>query len=124
MPVIATTKLWETEDVQEFLWGLVKVNQAQMRRGLVPRSGLYQSGVRYQAEPLGSEVWQTAKEVYSHRVADCEDLVALRCAELLMAGQDVSPYVKDVRPGLRHCLVRHASGALECPSRTLGMGKG
>ena len=123
MPVVATTRLWTTEDCQEYLWGLIRMNMAQMRRGAVPKSGLYKSHIRYQAEPLGSEVWQSAEEVYKNGVGDCEDLVAIRVAEYRLQGVEATPYIKDVRPGLRHCLVRLPNGALECPSRALGMGK-
>lgn len=121
MPIITTARVWTTSQVQGLLWGIMMASVAQIREGLV-RVPLYKSGVRYAREPLGSEVWQTALETLEKGFGDCEDLVAWRCAELRCAGEDATPYVKDVRPGLRHCLVRRANGALEDPSRALGMG--
>ncbi len=132
MPIVATTRVWTTGEVQAYLWGIVALNLEQMRVGAVTQE-LYKSRVRYQAEPLGSEVWQSAKETYELGYGDCEDLVAIRVAEYIhregmpaaMFGRKgVGPYIKDVRPGLRHCLVRLPNGALECPSRKLGMGQG
>lgn len=124
MPVVATSRLWTTGEVQAFLKGLVELNIEQMRVGAVT-TRLYKSHVRYQAEPLGSEVWQSAKETYELGFGDCEDLVGIRVAEYLYwENVKAEPYIKDVRPGLRHCLVRLPGGALECPSRALGMGKG
>lgn len=123
MPIIATTRVWTTGEVQAFLWGLVHLNIEQMRVGAVTQE-LYKSHVRYQAEPLGSEVWQSAKETYDFGYGDCEDLVGIRVAEYIhRLGVKAEPYIKDVRPGLRHCLVRLPSGALEDPSRTMGMGR-
>lgn len=124
MPIAVTCRVWTTAEVAGLIWGIMKASEAQIRDGQVT-VWLYDSGVRYMAEPLGSEVWQTFKETLELRHGDCEDLVAARCAELrVRKGIMAEPYVKDVRPGLRHCLVRLPSGALECPSRTLGMGKG
>lgn len=130
MPIVATTRVWTTGEVQSYLWGIVFLNVEQMRVGAVTQR-LYESRVRYQAEPLGSEIWQSAKETLELGFGDCEDLVAWRVAEYIHGGMTagllgktgVSPYIKDVRPGLRHCLVRLPNGALECPSRKLGMGR-
>lgn len=127
MPIITTCRVWTTSQVQGLIWGIMKASEAQILERLV-RVPLYKSGVRYAREPLGSEVWQTMLETYQLGIGDCEDLVAARCAELrtgvllAMPPEDATPYVKDVRPGLRHCLVKRANGQLECPSRVLGMG--
>lgn len=121
MPIISTSRVWTTSQVQGLIWGIMKATEAQIREGLL-RVPLYKSGVRYAREPLGAEVWQTGLETLQLGYGDCEDLCAWRCAELRVAGEDATPYVKDVRPGLRHVLVRRANGKLECPSRALGMG--
>lgn len=121
MPIITTCRVWTTSQVQGLLWGIMKATEAQIREGLI-RVTLYKSGVRYAREPLGSEVWQTGLETLQLGHGDCEDLVAWRCAELRVNGEEATPYVKDVRPGLRHCLVKRADGSLEDPSRALGMG--
>jgi hypothetical protein len=115
--------MWTSGEVQAYLEGLVHLNIEQMRVGAVTQR-LLKSHVRYQAEPLGSEIWQSAKETYELGFGDCEDLVSIRVAELRFWERvNAMPFIKDVRPGLRHCLVRHPDGRLECPSRALGMGK-
>ena len=81
MPVITTCRVWTTDQVEGLLWGLVMASCAQFKRGLI-RVPLYQSGVRYAREPIGSEVWQTALETQQLGKGDCEDLVAWRVAEL------------------------------------------
>lgn len=108
--------------VQTFLTALQLVDQEQLRSGRYP--GLYKSGVRYQREPRGREDWQTVSRAYRAKVADCEDLAAWRAAELVVTGEDPNAraVIKRVRPGLIHCLVLRGSGAMEDPSRLLGMG--
>lgn len=107
--------------VQTFLSALQLVDQDQLRKKRYPP--LYQSGVRYEREPLGKEDWQTVERAYATRNADCEDLAAWRAAELVVSGQDAGAraVIKRVRPGLIHCLVRRGNGAMEDPSKVLGM---
>ena len=107
--------------VQTFLSALQLVDQDQLRSGRYPP--LYQSGVRYVREPIGKEEWQTVETAFRSKSADCEDLAAWRAAELVVAGEDVGAraVIKRVRPGLIHCLVRRGNGAMEDPSRALGM---
>jgi hypothetical protein len=108
--------------VQKFLTTLQSVDEDQLRSGRYPR--LYKSGVRYQREPRGREDWQTVSRAYRAKLADCEDLAAWRAAELVVYGEDVGAraVIKRVRPGLIHCLVLRSNGAMEDPSRMLGMG--
>lgn len=107
--------------VQKFLTALQLVDEDQLRSGRYP--SLYRSGVRYQREPRGREDWQTVSRAYRAKLADCEDLAAWRAAELVVSGEDVgaAAVIKRVRPGLIHCLVRRSNGAMEDPSRMLGM---
>lgn len=85
---------------------------------------LYDSGVVYQREPPGSEVWQTPYHAMGTRGADCEDLSCWRSAELWAQGEtDARPTVKRISPRLRHILVRRADGTIEDPSLILGMHK-
>lgn len=124
MPIVATTRVWSTRQVEGLLEGVVQANIEQWREGLL-RTPLYQSGVRYQAEPLGSEVWQTAFETYTLGAGDCEDLASALVAEYrFLRGIHAKVHVKDVRPGLRHVVVLLPGGAIEDPSKVLGMGKG
>lgn len=108
--------------VQTFLTALQSVDEEQLRSGRYPR--LYKSGVRYQREPRGQEDWQTVSRAFRAKLADCEDLAAWRAAELVVTGEDARAraVIKRVRPGLIHCLVLRGNGALEDPSRLLGMG--
>lgn len=130
MPVAATTRVWSTGEVRGLLWGLTLADVDQIQNGLV-RVSLYASGVRYKREPLGSEIWQTARECLELGHGDCEDLAAWLAAERICRDPDalaalkklyttVGPIIKDVRPGLRHCLVLDR-GTVEDPSKKLGM---
>lgn len=83
---------------------------------------LYESGVVYEREPRGSEVWQAPYHAMGTRVADCEDLACWRAAELWALGEtQARPTVKRISPRLRHILVRRWDGTIEDPSLILGM---
>lgn len=121
-----------------FLEALTKVNEVLMSMRRLP--GLYDAGVRYQAEPLGEEFWLDALQVLQKRFADCEDMSAYRAAELrVYHGIAARPtFIFGIDPRgvqLYHCRVRypasagpqHASAKLignefeEDPSVVLGM---
>jgi hypothetical protein len=86
---------------------------------------LYESGVRYEEEPPGRDEWQDIPETLLRREGDCEDLACWRLAELrVRSGEHAVPFVKRSVHGPRtiyHVAVRRADGALEDPSRILGM---
>lgn len=86
-----------------------------------PQRQLYQSGVKYRRESVGNEIWQLPSETAKVGYGDCEDLAAWRAAELRLAGESASCYVKQVKPRLFHVVVRRANGVLEDPSAKLGM---
>ena len=90
-----------------------------------PYLPLYRSGVRYQREPPGSEVWQTPRFTWASKEADCEDLSAgWRVPELWALGETAArPHVRRISPYLRHILVQRADGTIEDPSLILGMHK-
>ena len=117
-------RLKKTWEIEGLLIGLMLADMAQLRksRGKIP--SLYMSGVRYKREPEGEENWQTAEECVRLGYGDCEDLAAWRAAELRVSGQDplARAVLREVRPGLMHCLVMRANGQLEDPSKKLGMG--
>lgn len=124
MALRASVGLRDSEEIAALLQGIVAVNVSQLRRGLCPP--LYQSGVRYQREDPGREVWQTAVETYRLGYGDCEDLAAYWVAGMHLVGNfDWECAVIDVVPGLKHCVARHKDGTIEDPSKRLGMrGKG
>ena len=104
------------------LSGLVAANRILLRRNSrAPK--LYGSGVRYQAEPRGSEKWQTIPQVIAAGRGDCEDLASWRAAELQEMGIPAKAVV--IRTGRRmyHAVVLLPDGRLEDPSRRLGMKK-
>jgi hypothetical protein len=86
---------------------------------------LYESGVRYEEEPGTQDDWNDIPETLSLGVGDCEDLAAWRIAELRVAGELAAiPRVTVFTEGRRvtyHVAVRRAAGAIEDPSRELGM---
>ncbi len=95
---------------------------------------LYQSGVRYLAEPDGRDEWQDIPDTLARSTGDCEDLACWRVAELRVCfnqrrarrGITVTHYA-DPKSGadvtLYHILVLHEDGTVEDPSRILGMGR-
>lgn len=101
---------------------LVRLNLYEMRkRRFKP---LYESGVRYRRERrrIGQpEKWQTIREVFRSKEGDCEDLAAIRVAELRREGIRAVPWFRRKR-SLWHVLVRYPNGDFEDPSRILGMG--
>ena len=107
------------EEALQALNQLVARNMLQAKRKRYP--ALYKSGIRYVREPSGVENWQTLREAHRTKQADCEDLAAIRCAELRAAGEKARIVLRVVRPGLVHILVKRANGKLEDPSKRLGM---
>ena len=96
-----------------------------MRQHAIP--ALYTSGVRYAREvcraravPGACERFLTASQAISERVGDCATLACWRAAELIVAGERARavPIRSDVG---WHVLVKRADGAIEDPSRRLGM---
>jgi hypothetical protein len=99
------------------LAGLTAMNQALKARGGVPL--LYSSGVRYRRE--SPDRWQTCDIVLDKGFGDCEDLAAWRAAELRQRGENAHADVYKAGPRQWHAIVVHADGAIEDPSRRLGM---
>lgn len=104
------------------LEGLVQRNLDQMKR---QRFGpLYGSGIVYAREDPGETYWQTIREVYATKRADCEDLSAALVSKYRASGVDPRARV-DLRPGgapgLWHVFVRRGDGSIEDPSKVLGM---
>ena len=101
---------------------LVRLNLYEMRKHRYP--ALYDTDVIYQRENKRRgtpERWQTIKDVYRRGHGDCEDLAAIRVAELRRQGIRAVPWFKR-RKNIWHVLVKYPSGKLEDPSRILGMG--
>ena len=102
--------------------GVAYIDLLEGLRSAEPYPPLYLSGVVYQREPSGSEVWQTPYHALGTKAADCEDLSCWRSAELWALGETrARPTVKRISPRLRHILVQRADGTIEDPSLILGM---
>ena len=103
---------------------LIGANCAHLARNPATPS-LYESGIRYEEEPLGREDWQDIPDTIARGVGDCEDLACWRIAELRVRhAEHATPYLKrDQREShvLYHVAVRRLDGSLEDPSRVLGM---
>lgn len=109
---------------------------------------LYQSGVRYRAEPSGDERWLSVPHVLAAGLGDCEDLGCWRAAELVAQAArsgrfDLAIWLRQeneherqlpARPGFRSRALSGGSGNVyhiitavggggqtEDPSRRLGM---
>lgn len=106
--------------VEAALEGLAELATEDHRETLHPT--LYTSGIRYQREQ-GSENWLTPTELLVAGRGDCEDLAAYRVGELRASGVDPGARIVIERTGPRtlHAVVRRSSGAIEDPSRALGM---
>lgn len=86
---------------------------------------LYASRIRYAPERNGEE-FAGLLTVYRRGFGDCDDLCAIRVAELAMQGEKAgfSIYWRprpDRPPRAYHVQVRRANGRIEDPSRLLGM---
>lgn len=124
MPLVASIGARDSEEITDLLTGLVKLNLGQLRRGLCPPlNPSTNQGIRYQREDPGRERWQTAVETWTRKRGDCEDLATWLAASLQLVGQtDAQAVIIDVRPGLKHCVVRLGDGSIVDPSKALGMG--
>jgi hypothetical protein len=84
---------------------------------------LYDSGIVYRREPKGREWWETAADlrgIVADRSGDCEDLAAMRAAELrVFDGEDAIVRVVRTSRGTFHAVVEHEDGEIEDPSRIL-----
>ncbi len=109
------------------LEALTQLNYQKLGIGTFPE--LYDSGVKYKVEdrsigyPQGAEHFDTADKVYAKGHADCDKLAAWRAAELRRRGYPAKAVA--YRSGARrfHAVVELPGGAIEDPSKKLGMGK-
>jgi hypothetical protein len=114
------------EAIEGVAEGLVRLNVALMRfadeRG-VSLPPLYESGIRYRREPRGREWWESAEDllgVASKLSGDCEDLAAMRAAELrYWDGEPARVVIQRTARGTFHAVVERADGTIEDPSRIL-----
>lgn len=133
-------------NLKVLLGALTTVNQVFLKKYKVPR--LYESGVRYRPEPEGHMVFHpkhpekqidrafaermsggvedfaTIPAVLARGFGDCDDLAPWLCAELRESGERATIAVKWKRirgVKLFHIVVRRPNGAIEDPSKRLGM---
>jgi hypothetical protein len=116
----------------------------------VPVPPLYASGVVYAEDPPGEENWRDVYSVLARGRGDCDNLVGWRVGELRANDVKAEPVLKwqfvptatmiEIQPTkelkdkwrrelagqkglwMVHCLVRMPDGAIEDPSKILGMG--
>lgn len=130
MPILSIVFPFEAGDARGIDIALactVALNLHQMQQRKLPP--LYTSGVRYQRErclatgiPETCERFLTAEQVLRERLADCDDLSAYRCAELIHTGEDPSARARVYRTGGGyHAIVVRGDGRIEDPSAILGM---
>lgn len=84
-----------------------------------PLPPLYESGVRYQAEPNAGEYedFKSPLRTYAEGWGDCDDLIIYRCAELRAAGELATVQcMRKVGTSRMHVRVRRQNGLLEDPS--------
>ena len=110
--------------LEQLLEALIAANIEYLR--VCPSTpSLYESGVVYEEEPEDRDHWQDIPETLGLGVGDCEDLGCWRIAELrFRAAEPASPFITWREVGARtvyHIAVRRADGAIEDPSRLLGM---
>lgn len=106
--------------------------RAAKRRG-DPYPDLYESGVKFRAEPWAGELeeFATIEDVYRRGWGDCDDLVGIRCAQLQEQGgawrkTGIKVYWRPkIKVGARtqniyHAQVRLPNRDIDDPSRRLG----
>lgn len=102
---------------------LVAIDVWCRRRWRFP--SVYDGGIRYEAEPLGLELFASTPVVFARRFGDCEDLACDVVAERLLSGISARAALRleeqNEQGDFWHVLVEHKSGRLEDPSITLGM---
>ena len=114
------------EAIEAVAEGLVGLNcwllqQAHAQGMDIPN--LYDSEIRYRREAPGEEWWESITDVMGvHGIGygDCEDLAALRAAELrYYEGELARVRIGRTSRGSYHAIVQRADGTLEDPSRIL-----
>lgn len=105
--------------------GLVQLNQ-RILQGRVPPGRtkfppLIDSGIVYKKERR--DTWRDIRQVFKTGWGDCEDLAAIRVAQLRESGRDPGARVKVYKSGKRkyHAIVIRSDGSTWDPSRALGM---
>lgn len=124
-PLIVRAVLHAPQDTAiylELVKCLVRVNRWCLTEWPFPP--LLSSGVQYEAEFVGEELFQSTPALYLRGKGDCEDIVAARVAEYPQGTAE--PEIRHVgfnETGGRalHLVVRRKDGSIEDPSRTLGM---
>lgn len=119
MRIAASIRLTSPAELVAALAGLQRAAEVDLRCHALP--SLYDSGVRYRRERPMAEHWQLPSQTIVAGVGDCEDLSAWRAAELKNAGENAEIVLIRAKPRLWHVAVRRESGAIEDPSRILGM---
>ena len=102
------------------LEGLIAINEDYLRGQLGSfYRPLYHSGVVYR--PERAERWKSLPKVYEDGHGDCEDVAAIRVAELRASGRDPAAkiYIYKTGPNRWHAIVSRSNGRLEDPTKIL-----
>jgi len=106
------------------LEGVIATNMAIMRRKRIPPLYSKEAGIVYRLEPPGLEEFANCLQVLGlaprpsglpGRWADCDDVLAYRCAELRLHGENATPrivWAKYERPR-KHAQIRRGDGSIE-----------
>lgn len=87
---------------------------------------IYDSGVRYEREPKGQELWVTIRRLYARKRGDCEDIASAHASWLRKVRRERARAVfrrRRMRAGwwLYHILTQRQSGAIDDACVDLGM---
>jgi hypothetical protein len=111
------------EAVAEGLTGLNFWIMTEMEKRGTPLPRLYDSGIRYRRESAGREWWESisdALQVHGGGEGDCEDLSAIRAAELrFLYGEPARVRIGKTSRGSFHAVVQRGDGSIEDPSRII-----
>lgn len=108
--------------IEGMLSTLADWNSVVMARHHVPP--LYAGSIRYQDDPPDARIdeYRDCLAVARLGHGDCDDLVPYRIAELRLKGIAAEPVAFRVSDSeLYHTVIRYSNGALEDPSKILGM---
>lgn len=85
-----------------------------------PAAPLYQTPVVYRRDPPGKEWFRSLARVYSTGWGDCDDLAAIRAAEIRRAGGRAFAEVRPTpRPNVLHAVVTDGRNLVEDPTEFL-----
>ncbi len=90
-----------------------------------PFPSIYDYPIRYEAEPLGLELWSSTAALFARGFGDCEDLASDLCAQRQLEGISCRAVLRHQETNEQgefwHIVTEHSNGHVEDPSALLGM---